>query len=106
MRAPVVEIADVLDQDLLQMALIEYEDVLQAFGPDRSHPALGDGDRDDLSSLMARGDLNGVRTWRIPIFRTRRSKVASMKGLPDYNFAPFRDGWMPDTPARPDASCW
>src|SRR5215510_7630549 len=43
MRAPVVEIADILGQDLLQMALIEYENVVQALGPDRSHPALGDG---------------------------------------------------------------
>jgi len=25
------------------MALIEYENVVQALGPDRSHPALGDG---------------------------------------------------------------
>jgi hypothetical protein len=39
----VVEIADILGQDLLQMALIEYENVVQALGPDRSHPALGDG---------------------------------------------------------------
>ena len=42
MRAPVVEIADILGQDLLQMALVEYEHVVQALGPDRSHPALGD----------------------------------------------------------------
>ena len=42
MRAPVVEIADILGQDLLQMPLIEYEHVVQALGPDRSHPALGD----------------------------------------------------------------
>src|SRR5215467_8463183 len=43
MRSPVVEIADILGQDLLQMALIEYQNVVQALGPDRSHPALGDG---------------------------------------------------------------
>ena len=43
MRAPVVEIADILGQELLQMALIEYENVVQALGPDRSHAALGDG---------------------------------------------------------------
>ena len=42
MRAPVLEIANILGQDLLQMALIEYENVVQALGPDRSHPALGD----------------------------------------------------------------
>src|SRR5215472_1006324 len=43
MRAPVVEIAGILRQNLPQMALIEYEHVVQALGPDRSHPALGDG---------------------------------------------------------------
>ena len=43
MRAPVVKIADILSHDLLQMPLIEYEHVVQALGPDRSHPALGDG---------------------------------------------------------------
>jgi hypothetical protein len=43
MRAPVVEIDDILGQDLLKMALIEYEHVVQALRPDRSHPALGDG---------------------------------------------------------------
>jgi hypothetical protein len=42
MRPPVVEIADILGQNLLQMPLIEYEHVVQALGPDRSHPALGD----------------------------------------------------------------
>src|SRR5262249_24445672 len=36
------EIADILGQDVLQMALIEYEHVVQALRPDRSHPALGD----------------------------------------------------------------
>jgi len=43
MRAPVVEIADILGQHPLQMPLIECENVVQALGPDRSHPALGDG---------------------------------------------------------------
>ena len=42
MWAPVVEIADVLGQELLQMALIQYEHVVQALRPDRSHPTLGD----------------------------------------------------------------
>src|SRR5215468_4286808 len=42
MRAPVVEIADILAQDLLQMPLIEYEQMVEALDPDRSHPALGD----------------------------------------------------------------
>jgi hypothetical protein len=34
--------AQVFGQDLLQMALIEYQHVVEALGPDRSHPALGD----------------------------------------------------------------
>ena len=42
MRAPAVEIVDILGQDLLEMALIEYKQVVQALRPDRSHPALGD----------------------------------------------------------------
>jgi hypothetical protein len=40
-RAPVVEIPDILGQDFLQMVLIEDEHVVEAFGPDRSHPTLG-----------------------------------------------------------------
>ena len=43
MRAPVVEIADIFGQDLLQMALIEDEHVVQALGSDGPHPALGYG---------------------------------------------------------------
>ena len=43
MRAPVVEIADIFGQDLLQMALIDDEHVVEALGPDGSHPAFGYG---------------------------------------------------------------
>ena len=43
MGAPVVEIADILGQDPLQMALIEDEHVVQALGSDGPHPALGYG---------------------------------------------------------------
>ena len=43
MRAPIVEIADMLGQDPLQMTLVKYENMVQALGPDRSDPALGDG---------------------------------------------------------------
>ena len=43
MGAPVVEIADILGQDPLQMTLVKYENLVQALGPDRSDPALGDG---------------------------------------------------------------
>src|SRR5262249_43025991 len=39
--APAVEVADILGQYFLQMALVEDEHVVQALGPDRSHPALG-----------------------------------------------------------------
>jgi hypothetical protein len=43
MRAPAVEITDIFGQDLLQMAPIEDEDVVEALGSDGSHPALGYG---------------------------------------------------------------
>ena len=43
MRAPVIEITDIFDQDLLQMALIEDEHVVEALGSDGSRPALGYG---------------------------------------------------------------
>src|SRR5215510_791998 len=53
MRAPVVEIADILRQDLLKMALIEYEQMVEALASDRSHPALGDGVRPRRSERCA-----------------------------------------------------
>src|SRR5262249_48188275 len=53
MRAPVVEIADILAQDLQQLALIEYEQMVEALRPDRSHPALGDGVRTRRSERCA-----------------------------------------------------
>src|SRR5262245_35672717 len=43
MRAPVVKITDIFDQDLLQMALIEDENMVQALASHGPHPALGDG---------------------------------------------------------------
>src|SRR5262245_56882930 len=55
MRAPVVEIADILTQDLLQMALIEYEHVVHALTDLTQRSAIA----------LARGDLNGVRAWVI-----------------------------------------
>ena len=85
MRAPVVEIADILGQDILQMALIEYEHVVQALRPDRSHPALGDGVGPRRSEWRANlGDTNithptieggavaavavmNEKTWRIAV---------------------------------------
>ena len=85
MRAPVVEIADILGQDLLQMALIEYEHVVQALSPDRSHPALGDrigprrsegsaslGDTEIAHPPIEAGAIAGVavmneKTWRLVV---------------------------------------
>ena len=85
MRVPVVEIGDILAQDLLQMALIEYEHVVQVLRPDRSHPALGDrvGPRrsERCASLdntkithppIETGDVPGVavmneKTWRLVV---------------------------------------
>jgi hypothetical protein len=43
MRAPAIEMANILGQDLLQMAPIEDECMVQALGPYRLYPALGDG---------------------------------------------------------------
>ena len=42
MWAPVVEIVDIIRQDLLQLAPIENEQMIQALGPERSHTALRD----------------------------------------------------------------
>jgi hypothetical protein len=53
-RAPVVEITDILGQDLRQMAVIEDEHVVQALRPDRSHPALGEGVGSRRSDRRAR----------------------------------------------------
>jgi hypothetical protein len=85
MRAPVVEIADKLGQDLLQMPLIEYEHVVEALGPDRSHPALGDhvgprrsewrarlGNTEIMYPPIEAGAIAGVavmneKTWRLAL---------------------------------------
>ena len=63
--APVVEIADILGQDLLQMALVEYEHVVQALGPDRSHPALGNRVRPRRSE--GRASLGNTEITHPPI---------------------------------------
>jgi hypothetical protein len=42
MRAPVVEIIEIIRQDLLQLPPIENEQMIQALSPDRSQPALRD----------------------------------------------------------------
>jgi hypothetical protein len=63
--APVVEIADILGQDFLQMALIEDEHVVEALGPDRSHPALGNGVGPRRSERRAR--LGNTKITHPPI---------------------------------------
>src|SRR6516225_4708616 len=74
MRAPVV--ADILGQDLLQMALIEYENVVQALGPDRSHPALGDGVGSRRSEWRA--NLGNTNITRATIESGAKTAVAVM----------------------------
>ena len=41
--APLIEVGDIFGGDGPEMLLIENEQVIQTFGPQRSHPALGDG---------------------------------------------------------------
>jgi hypothetical protein len=53
MRPPVIEIADILGQDLLEMAIIEYDTWSR-------HSDLTDLTQRSAIAL-ARGDLNGVR---------------------------------------------
>ena len=76
MRAPVIEIADILGQDLLQMALIEYEHVVQALRPDRSHPALGDRVRPGRSEWRA--SLGNTEITHAPIEGVAITAVAVM----------------------------
>src|SRR5215471_21659997 len=76
MRAPVVEITDVLGQDLLQMALIEDENVVQALGPDRSHPALGD--RVGSRRSERRANLGNTNIAHATIERGAKTAVAVM----------------------------
>src|SRR5262245_2981352 len=76
MGAPVVEITDILTQDLLQMAPIEYEHVVQALGPDRSHPALGD--RVGLRRSERRARLGNTEMAQPPIESAAITAVAVM----------------------------
>ena len=77
MRAPVVEIADILAQDLLQMALIEYEHMVEALDPDRSHPALGD--RVSAGRPERCADLDNPYIVHPPIEGSALAAVAIMK---------------------------
>jgi hypothetical protein len=59
MRTPSIEVANILIQDPAQMAFIEYEAVVEALGPHRSHPALGD--RVGLGRFEWRPDLRDAK---------------------------------------------
>ena len=76
MRAPVVEVADIFGQGPLQMALIEYENVVQTLGPDGSHPPLGDGVGPRRSDRRAR--LGNPETTHPPIEGGAIATVAVM----------------------------
>jgi len=41
--APLIEVGDIFGDDGPEMLLIENEQVIETFGPQRSHPALGNG---------------------------------------------------------------
>src|SRR5215469_2274857 len=72
MRAPVVEIADILGQDPLQIALIKRSLNMKTWS---THSVLTDLIQRSAIAF-ARGDPNGVRAWAIPRLHTRRSNVA------------------------------
>jgi hypothetical protein len=74
--ARVVEIADILGQDLLQIALIEYEHVVEALGPDRPHPALADRVGPSRSEWRAR--LGNTEITYSPIEAGAIASVAVM----------------------------
>jgi hypothetical protein len=77
--------ADILGQDLLQIAPIAYEQVVQALGTDRSRPALGDcigprrserraslGDTEITHPTIEAGAIAAVavmneKTWRLAV---------------------------------------
>src|SRR5260370_34148333 len=65
MRAPAIEILHVLRQHYPQMALIEDEQVIQTFGPQGSHPALGD--RVGLRRPKGSADLGDAKIRQPPI---------------------------------------
>jgi len=76
MRPPVIEIAHILGQNLRQMALIEDEYVVQALGPHRSHPALGD--RVGPRRSEWRASLGNTETTHPPIEAGAIALVAVM----------------------------
>ena len=76
MRPPVIEIVHILGQNLRQMTLIEDEDVVQTFRPDRSHPALGD--RVGPRRSERRASLGNTETTHPPIEAGAVAVVAVM----------------------------
>jgi hypothetical protein len=77
MWAPVVELAVILGPKLLQMALIEYEHVVQALRPDRSHQTLGD--RGGPRRSERRANLGNTEMTHAPIEAGAITAVAIMK---------------------------
>jgi hypothetical protein len=71
-----VEINDIFGQDLLEMALIEYEHVVQVLRPDPSHPALGDRVR--LRRSERRASLGNTEITHPPIEGGAITAVAVM----------------------------
>jgi hypothetical protein len=65
MRAPLVEVRDVLDQDPTQVTLTEDKCVIQALLPGGSHPSLGD--RIGLRCPERGADLSNAKTSEPPI---------------------------------------
>ena len=102
MRAPVVEVADIFGQGPLQMALIEYENVVQALGPDGSHPALGDGVGSRRSEWRANlGNTNiahptiecGTVT-AVAVMNEKSRRLAIPSAAFDNLLSSPRGGWM------------
>jgi hypothetical protein len=65
MRAPLIEIRDVLGQDPAKVTLTEDKCVIQALLPSRSHPSLGD--RIGLRCPERGADLSNAKTLEPPI---------------------------------------
>ena len=63
MRALLVVMPDMLFEELLEVALTEYEDVIQRLSTYGAHEAFGDA--------LAFGERIGVRTTRTPSERNR-----------------------------------
>ena len=88
MRAPVVEIADILGQDPLQMALIEDEHVIQALGSDgrvgsrRSEWCANLGNTNIAHPTIECGTITAVavmneKSWRLAIPSTAFDNLLS-----------------------------